>query len=415
MADSVYPREKSLGLITLVLGLVAWLVIILATLGTALIYLLFGFIFYLFAQSGLIAWLRGTGVRLSDEQFPDLYLQYLQCCKKLGMVEPPEVYILQGDGIMNAFATRFLGRNFVIVLTDTLDAMREQPDGINFYFGHELGHIKQGHLTGHFWRMPVLWLPLIGAAYSRAQEYTCDMHGRACCDNPELAARALSVLAAGAEKWKNINLVQYARQTMKNRGFLPDLHELLSGYPWLTKRVARMISPGTKMPGRNWFSYLFALFIPYGGRAGGGFAGIIIVVAIVGILAAVALPAMKGAGSMGGAGGGGLTDMLMQGMQEQKGKDAFTKEWSQAEQARNALARYYEQKEEVPDTLAEAAVPAQLAASLSYDSSDMSLTATTRFGRLGMTPSVNDDGKVQWHCTAEGKAERYLPDSCRED
>ena len=168
MADLVYPREKSLGLITLVLGLVAWLVIILATLGTALIYLLFGFIFYLFAQSGLIAWLRGTGVRLSDEQFPDLYLQYLQCCKKLGMVEPPEVYILQGDGIMNAFATRFLGRNFVIVLTDTLDAMREQPDGINFYFGHELGHIKQGHLTGHFWRMPVLWLPLIGAAYSRA-------------------------------------------------------------------------------------------------------------------------------------------------------------------------------------------------------------------------------------------------------
>ena len=415
MGDLVYPREKSLGLITLVLGLIAWLVIILATLGTALIYLLFGFIFYLFAQSGLIAWLRGTGVRLSDEQFPDLYLQYLQCCKKLGMVEPPEVYILQGDGIMNAFATRFLGRNFVIVLTDTLDAMREQPDGINFYFGHELGHIKQGHLTGHFWRMPVLWLPLIGAAYSRAQEYTCDMHGRACCDNPESAARALSVLAAGAEKWKNINLVQYARQTMKNRGFLPDLHELLSGYPWLTKRVARMISPTTKMPGRNWFSYLFALFVPYGGRAGGAFAGIIIVVAIVGILAAIAVPAMKGAGTMGGAEGGGLTDMLMQGMQEKKGKEAFSKEWNQAEQARNALARYYEQKEEVPDTLAEAAVPAQLAASLSYDSSDMSLTAITRFGRLGMTPSVGDDGKVQWHCVAEGKAERYLPDSCRED
>lgn len=414
MADLVYPREKSLGLITLVLGLIAWLVIILATLGTALIYLLFGFIFYLFAQSGLIAWLRGTGVRLSDEQFPELYLQYLQCCKKLGMTEPPEVYILQGDGIMNAFATRFLGRNFVIVLTDTLDAMRGQPDGINFYFGHELGHIKQGHLTGHFWRMPVLWLPLIGAAYSRAQEYTCDMHGRACCDNPESAARALSVLAAGAEKWKNINLVQYARQTMKNRGFLPDLHELLSGYPWLTKRVARMISPGTKMPGRNWFSYLFALFVPYGGRAGGAFAGIIIVVAIVGILAAIAVPAMKGAGAMGGA-GGGLTDMLMQGMQEKKGKEAFSKEWNQAEQARNALARYYEQKEEVPDTLAEAAVPAQLAASLSYDSSDMSLTVITRFGRLGMTPSVDDDGKVQWHCVAEGKAERYLPDVCRED
>ena len=140
MPDLVYPREKTLGWITLILGLLAWLLIVVGTFGFALVYLLFGFIFYVFAHSGLIAWLRGTGVRLSDEQFPELYLQYLQCCKKLNLVDPPEAYILQGDGIMNAFATRFLGRNFVIVLSDTVDAMRSQPDGINFYFGHELGH-----------------------------------------------------------------------------------------------------------------------------------------------------------------------------------------------------------------------------------------------------------------------------------
>jgi hypothetical protein len=36
----------------------------------------------------------------------------------------------------------------------------------------------------------VLWLPLIGAAYSRAKESTCDRHGPACCASPDVAARA---------------------------------------------------------------------------------------------------------------------------------------------------------------------------------------------------------------------------------
>lgn len=416
MPDLVYPREKSLGLITLILGLLAWLVMVVGTLGTALLYVLFGFIFYLFAQSGLIAWLRGTGVRLSEDQLPELYLQYLQCCKKLGMVEPPEAYILQGDGMMNAFATRFLGRDFVILLSDTIDAMREQPDGINFYFGHELGHIKQGHLTGHIWRMPVLWLPLVGAAYARAQEYTCDMHGRACCDNPESAARALAVLAAGAEKWKSINLLQYARQTMANRGFFPDLHELLSGYPWMTKRVARTLSPTTKMPGRNWFSYLFALFVPYGGRAGGGVMGIIIVAAIIGVLAAVALPAYQGyKNRVGGAASGtGLVEMLMPSLYEKKARTALQHSWDDAEDVRQALTRYYEAQQDIPDTLLVANVAPAQAMALTYDNDDMSLTARTLYGDMVMYPR-DADGRVVWRCAAEGKTERYLPEVCREE
>ena len=73
MKEWVYPRERTLGAITLVLGLLAWLLILLLTLGTVLIYLLVGFIFYLFAQSALIAWLRGTAVRLSDEQVAGRY------------------------------------------------------------------------------------------------------------------------------------------------------------------------------------------------------------------------------------------------------------------------------------------------------------------------------------------------------
>lgn len=396
MDKLVYPREKTLGRITLVLGIIVWLLLIVGTVGIALLYVLFGFIGYLFAQSALIAWLRGTGVRLSEEQLPQLYSQYLACCEKLGIKEPPEAYLLQGDGMMNAFATRFLGREFVIVLSDTVDAMNDLPDGVNFYFGHELGHIKQGHLTGHIWRAPVLWLPLIGAAYSRAKEYTCDMHGRACCASPEVAARATVVLAAGSDKWRLVNLVSYARQTMTNRGFLADLHELISGYPWLTKRVARILNPEIKMPGRNPFSYIFALFIPYAGRLGGGAAGLgilMVMVAAIGVLAATAIPAYH----------------------DYQTRAKLTNYWVDSAAARNALGEYYISKEEVPDSLEDAGVTAAQAAGMEYDSSRMSLSVETGRGTFSIVPS-EDEGKVLWHCYGEGKKlQKMLPASCKSD
>ena len=396
MDKLVYPREKTLGTLTLVLGIIVWILLIVGTLGVALIYVLFGFIGYLFAQSALIAWLRGTGVKLSEDQLPQLYSQYLGCCEKLGIKEPPEAYLLQGDGMMNAFATRFLGREFVIVLSDTIDAMNDLPDGVNFYFGHELGHIKQGHLTGHIWRAPVLWLPLVGAAYSRAKEYTCDMHGRACCSTPEVAARAMAVLAAGSDKWRLVNLVNYARQTMSNRGFFADLHELISGYPWLTKRVARILNPEIKMPGRNPFSYIFAFFIPYAGRLGGGAAGLgilMVMVAAIGVLAATAIPAYN----------------------EYKTRADLTNYWTQSAAARAALGEYYISKEEVPDTLEDAGISASQSAGFEYDSSRMSLSVETKLGTFNMIPS-EDEGKVLWHCYGDGgKIDKALPKLCKAD
>ena len=396
MENLIYPRERTLGKITLVLGIIVWLLLIVGTVGVALIYVLFIFIGYLFAQSALIAWLRGTGVRLSQEQLPELYLQYLTCCDQLGIKEPPEVYLLQGDGMMNAFATRFLGKDFVIVLSETVDAMRDLPDGVNFYFGHELGHIKQGHLTGHIWRAPVLWLPLLGAAYARAKEYTCDMHGRACCGNSEVAARAMMVLAAGSEKWRLVNLVDYARQTVTNRGFFADLHELIGGYPWLTKRVARILNPDIKMPGRNPFSYLFAFCIPYAGRFGGGAGGLMLLVMIIwiiGMLAAVALPAY----------------------QDYQGRAAITSEWANSTAARTALGEYYISKEEVPDSLEDAGISDDQAAGFEYDASRMSLSKETGLGTLMLMPSELD-GKVIWHCYGQGKKiQKALPASCKAD
>ena len=393
--ELVCPRERSLSAITLVLGLIVWVLLILGTVGLALVYLLLGFVFYLFAQSALISWLRGNGVLLSMQQLPDLRAKFDAGCDKLGIEERPEAYVLQGGGVLNAFATRFLGRHYIVLLSDIVDAMDANPDGVNFYFGHELGHVRMRHFTGRLLRAPVLWLPLLGAAYSRAKETTCDRHGRACCASPESAARALVALAAGAQRWKQVDLPAYAGQAALGKGFWMSFHELIGGYPWLTKRVARVLDQDAAVLGRNPFAYLFALFVPYAGRAGGGAGGVIVVAAVIGILAAVALPAYK--------------DYTV--------RARLSAAYIVSAPARQALADYFAEHKQGPDSLAEVGLSPTLpdGTKLSLDAEHLVLTVATPEGELTFVPQPREDGKLGWRCLA-GEATRpaQLPALCRD-
>ncbi len=392
----IYPRERTLGTLTLVLGLIAWIAIIAGTFGIALVYLLMAFVFYIFAQSALIAWIRGTAVQITPGQFPDLHQRLQDCCRKLEIDTLPEAYLLHGGGAFNAFATRFFGRNFVVLYSDIVDAMENDPEGINFYLGHELGHIRMKHLTGRLWRMPVLWLPLLGAAYARAKEYTCDRHGRACCASTESAARALAAISAGARRWATVDLASYAGQAQAHRGFWLSFHELIGGYPWLSKRVAHCLDPQQAPPARHPLAYVLAFFVPYGGRAAGGAAGVLVTVAIIGILAAVAIPAY----------------------QDYTQRAQVSQIWLEAAPVRTALARHYASKRTVPASFQAAGTSDTLPGgqSMSLNRQNMVVEIQTRAGVLVMEPKVSPsapDG-VAWNCLAgEGLRPAVLPAACR--
>ncbi len=105
----VYPRERTLGAITLVLGIVIWLLLVVGTFGIALLFVVVGFIAYLFAQSALIAHIKGNGVELTPAQFPDLHAPLVACCDRLQIAKRPKAYVLNGNAGLNAFATKFLG------------------------------------------------------------------------------------------------------------------------------------------------------------------------------------------------------------------------------------------------------------------------------------------------------------------
>jgi len=392
MKELVYPNERSLGTITLVLGLLIWLSLIVGTFGTALLVLAIGFVLYLFAQSALIAHIKGNGVELSETQFPDLHAQYVACCDRLQMKERPKAYILNGDGGLNAFATKFLGTEFVVLLSEVVDAMEEHADGIRFYIGHELGHLRMKHISGSLLRWPALWLPLVGAAYARARETTCDRHGLACSSSPEGAARALGALSAGAKRWKKLDVAAYLEQAKHASGFWMSFHELTGAYPWLTKRVARVMNTDAAMPRRNGFAYLLAIFVPYAGRLGAGF-GFLLWIYIVGVMAAMAIPAY----------------------QDYNVKAKLGSAVSSSQPARDALASYYLADKEVPETLETAGVSSPLADGtvLSLNPEGMVLTVGVGEDELVFTPYANDDGSISWSCiNGEGTKPARVPPTC---
>jgi Zn-dependent protease with chaperone function len=396
----LYKHERPLFAIGLVLSLVAWLALIAGTFGVALIYLLLGFVAYLFVQSAFISYLRGTATRITAEQFPDLHQRVARCCEKLGMKTVPDAYLLHANGVFNALATRFLGRNFIVLYSDIVDALESEPEALNFYIGHELGHIRRNHLKWGWVLFPASILPLLGAAYSRAREYTCDLHGLVCCRSPEVAARGLGALAAGGRRWSSMDLGKYAGQSASTSGFWMSFHELVSSYPWLVKRMARILpsEQAPKVPGRNAFAWLLALFIPRLGLAGGG-GSLLVTVAMVGILVAVALPAY----------------------QEYTVRAKIMSALTVGDQATAQVTDFYYRNNSVPKDLAEAGVAqpttGDLVRSIRIDPKGvirMELGFSPLQGKmLLLVPSLNAEKRVVWKCVSDDIQPRFLPAACR--
>lgn len=295
MNELVYRHEPTWRAVALVLSIVIWLALLFVTFGVLLIYLLLVALFALVVHSALIAHLRGNAIRIHAGQMPDLHERVRTCAGKLGMREVPEAYLVNGNGVLNAFATRFLGRNFVVLLSDVVDSMEDRPGSLDFYIGHELGHLRQHHLTWSKILAPAMFLPLIGAAYARAREYTCDRHGMAVCGDPEDAQYGLVALAAGKRRWRTVDLAEFSDSAATKPGFWMSLHELVSDYPWLNKRQAwlRALAERRKprLGSRNPVAYLISMVLP---RVPGlGIGGGLVLIAYIAILAAIAIPAYQ--------------------------------------------------------------------------------------------------------------------------
>lgn len=290
------PEESTRFTILMIVSVLAWAGLILGTLGIGLIFVAMGALFVVFIQAALIAHVKGNAVKVTEKQFPEIHARVVELSKQMGLPAAPAVYVLQEGGLLNAFATRFLFRDFVILLSDLLEACPPGPEGslgkeAEMILAHELGHVALGHVKWMPFLIPGYVIPLLGAAYSRAKERSCDRIGLEACGDLNAAVRGMTILAAGAKYGARVDPAEFVKQQQDLTGFWTSLMELAYTHPFLAKRVAALMNaknPGSApVVGRNPLAYLFA---PFAGASAAGGSSILIVVAVIGMLAAIAIP-----------------------------------------------------------------------------------------------------------------------------
>jgi Zn-dependent protease with chaperone function len=199
----------------------------------------FFILWHVMTHMWLIGYLKSNAIKISNRQFPEAFALLKQHAKALELTAVPEMYLLEGGGIINAFATRFSGRNFIVLYSDVLElAYKEGLDAVSFIIGHEIGHIKRNHVG--FIRSWLLWpatfIPFLNAAYSRACESTCDNIGYSLC--PQGAARGILILAAGKHLYTRVDIEEFMSNAKHESGFATWFAEIFASHPALAKRVA---------------------------------------------------------------------------------------------------------------------------------------------------------------------------------
>lgn len=288
-------KESTYFAVVLVLAILFWIAIAFTIIGAA--YALFIGLFLWLGNGLLVALLRSEAVRVDERQLPQLHRTFLDVCRQLGVAQPPRLYVLQAGGALNAFATRFSGRDFVVVFSDYLEALGPDSNEMKFVLGHEIGHLKSRHILKQIFLAPGMFFPLVGPAYRRAWETSCDRYGAYAAQDVDASVRAMLTVTGGREHGRKLDGEAFASQHRDERGFFVSLHELTSTYPTLSRRVSDLLALGTgtpaTAPARHPLAYLLGLFIPGGNLGGGGAAGAMVTVFVIGLIAAMAIPAFQ--------------------------------------------------------------------------------------------------------------------------
>lgn len=183
-----------------------------------------------------------NGIKMTPTQFADGYRMVRESAARFGMTEPPDAYVVLGNGQINAFASGHGFRRFVVIYSDLFEVggQAREPDALAFIIGHEVGHIAAGHAS--YWRQlgqfASNYIPGVGAALSRSMEYTADNHGY--CVRPQGARSAMGILGAGKYLVGHVGFDELADRATTERSFFSWFVNMLSSHPVLTWRAAAL-------------------------------------------------------------------------------------------------------------------------------------------------------------------------------
>lgn len=228
--------------------------------------LISGIMMFLFTMIIAIVQLYGIysqnmsySVKVSENNFPEIYEKVKEYSYLLGLKKEPEVYVRQNNGTVNAYSAWIPGKTFIQLNAEIVDIAYMEHQDLNtvlFVLGHEMGHIYLHHVQIYYNILAIIvsFVPVIGPLIlfpmlSRAREYSCDRVAQA-LTNYENDLDCMMMLSAGRHLYKYIEADKYLEDINSNHGFVERLFRWLinfhSTHPIMPFRTQAVIDPEKK-------------------------------------------------------------------------------------------------------------------------------------------------------------------------
>jgi Zn-dependent protease with chaperone function len=214
---------------------------------------LFGF----FGEKPVRLAFQANAVRVSPNQFGEVYAVYKQALKTLDAPEEYPLYITQTP-MVNAGAYG-MDRPFIILNSGTVQLV--DKDELEYILGHELGHILSGHVLYKTMMVFLINLanmgfPIVGLAaravlvalleWYRKSELSCDRAGLLTVQDPEIVMRTMLKMAGGGSS-EETSLQEFIVQAeeYKQTGDVADqvfkvLNLMATTHPFYVLRVSEL-------------------------------------------------------------------------------------------------------------------------------------------------------------------------------
>ena len=207
----------------------------------------------------------GSFLKITSNNLPDIYELLEEACANLQFKEIPDLYVKR-DGSINAYTA---GVKNPLILLHSASVDRLTPDELLYIIGHELGHIKSGHMLYHDMSQYIkfageiageatlgvgslisrgLEYPLLH--WARMSEFTCDRAGLLTCQDLDVAMDVQMKLAGVPNKfYDKMDNKEFIKQAREFKGYDYDgLDKVAKTYlimeqthPWSVMRASELL------------------------------------------------------------------------------------------------------------------------------------------------------------------------------
>jgi Zn-dependent protease with chaperone function len=192
-------KKKSFGVN--LINVLVWLVLAFftaATWGVLLVLWFFTWFINRILSEYHVRKLQAVGTAATMEQFPEVAEALSGVCGQFQVKQKPRVIIINGSEV-NAFALRFARKRVIVLLSQVLEGIIDQPGQLRFILGHELCHlVLDDSFSGKF----KIYRP---ASFKSAREFSCDNCGCAAAGDLESAKTTLKRVGVGNTLYPRLN------------------------------------------------------------------------------------------------------------------------------------------------------------------------------------------------------------------